>query len=135
MSQVPMPVQPGADILASYPLIAQLFSRHGYAQLDADAVGVTRRQFFNRAILIGEMTKCPVYVVHLSTRGGLERIKAAQARGQRVWKTQPVGGSAALGMSPSRRMRSRCRFFASSSGFFVSSVMCSWQVGGKVAPV
>lgn len=38
MSQIPMPVQPGADILASYPLIAQLFGRHGYAQLDADAV-------------------------------------------------------------------------------------------------
>ena len=45
----------------------------------------TEEEAINRAILIGEMTKCPVYVVHLSTRGGLERIKAAQARGQRVW--------------------------------------------------
>ena len=31
------------------------------------------------------MTNCPVYVVHLSTRLGLERIKQAQALGQRVW--------------------------------------------------
>jgi dihydropyrimidinase len=45
----------------------------------------TEEEAINRAILIGEMTKCPVYVVHLSTKGGLERIKAAQARGQRVW--------------------------------------------------
>jgi dihydropyrimidinase len=39
----------------------------------------------NRAILIGRLTGCPVYVVHLSTRVGLERIKRAQADGQRVW--------------------------------------------------
>ena len=39
----------------------------------------------NRAILMGEMTGSPVYVVHLSTKLGLERIKQAQARGQRVW--------------------------------------------------
>jgi dihydropyrimidinase len=45
----------------------------------------TEEEAINRAILIGEMTGCPVYVVHLSTRLGLERIKAAQARGQRVW--------------------------------------------------
>ena len=31
------------------------------------------------------MTDCPVYVVHLSTRLGLERIKQAQSIGQRVW--------------------------------------------------
>src|SRR5207247_1401796 len=31
------------------------------------------------------LTGCPVYVVHLSTRLGLERIRAAQAQGQRVW--------------------------------------------------
>jgi dihydropyrimidinase len=39
----------------------------------------------NRAILMGAMTGSPVYVVHLSTRLGLERIKRAQAEGQRVW--------------------------------------------------
>jgi dihydropyrimidinase len=39
----------------------------------------------NRAIAMGAMTGSPVYVVHLSTRLGLERIKAAQAGGQRVW--------------------------------------------------
>ena len=39
----------------------------------------------NRAILIGRLTGCPVYVVHLSTKLGLERIKRAQAEGQRVW--------------------------------------------------
>jgi dihydropyrimidinase len=39
----------------------------------------------NRAILIGRLTGCPVYIVHLSTRLGLERIKRAQGEGQRVW--------------------------------------------------
>lgn len=39
----------------------------------------------NRAVLIGRLTGCPVYVVHLSTKLGLERIKRAQAEGQRVW--------------------------------------------------
>ena len=29
MSVVPMPVQPGADILAAYPLVEQMFRRHG----------------------------------------------------------------------------------------------------------
>jgi dihydropyrimidinase len=39
----------------------------------------------NRAILIGRLTGCPVYIVHLSTRLGLERIQRAQAEGDRVW--------------------------------------------------
>jgi len=39
----------------------------------------------NRGIRIGALTGCPVYIVHLSSRLGLERIKAAQAEGQRVW--------------------------------------------------
>ena len=39
----------------------------------------------NRAIKMGAATKCPTYVVHLSTQLGLERIKQAQAQGQRIW--------------------------------------------------
>ncbi len=39
----------------------------------------------NRAINLGAMTGCPVYVVHLSSQAGLERIKKAQAQGQKVW--------------------------------------------------
>ena len=39
----------------------------------------------NRAIKMGSATGCPTYVVHLSTQLGLERIKQAQAQGQRVW--------------------------------------------------
>ncbi|MGH7265021.1 MAG: amidohydrolase family protein [Candidatus Rokuibacteriota bacterium] len=39
----------------------------------------------NRAIRMGALTGSPVYVVHLSTQLGLERIKQAQAAGQRVW--------------------------------------------------
>ena len=35
MSTIPMPIQPGANVVASYPVIAQLFNRHGYAQLHA----------------------------------------------------------------------------------------------------
>src|SRR4029453_9390576 len=47
--------------------------------------GICQLHLENRAIRIGAMTGCPVYVVHLSTAGGLERIKDAQAEGQRVW--------------------------------------------------
>ena len=39
----------------------------------------------NRAVKMGQATGCPTYVVHLSTHLGLERIKQAQAQGQRVW--------------------------------------------------
>jgi dihydropyrimidinase len=39
----------------------------------------------NRAVKMGVATGCPTYVVHLSTQLGLERIKQAQAQGQRVW--------------------------------------------------
>ncbi len=45
----------------------------------------TEEEAINRAVLFGRLTGCPVYVVHLSTRLGLERIKRAQAEGQRVW--------------------------------------------------
>jgi dihydropyrimidinase len=45
----------------------------------------TEEEAIHRAILIGGLTGCPVYVVHLSTKLGLERIKRAQAEGQRVW--------------------------------------------------
>ena len=39
----------------------------------------------NRGILMGAMTNCPMYIVHLTTQLGLERIKDAQKQGQRVW--------------------------------------------------
>ena len=39
----------------------------------------------NRAIAMAAATRCPTYVVHLSTQLGLERIKQAQAQGQRIW--------------------------------------------------
>jgi len=39
----------------------------------------------NRAVLIARLTGCPLYVVHLSTKLGLERLKRAQSESQRVW--------------------------------------------------
>ncbi len=39
----------------------------------------------NRAVQMAAATRCPTYVVHLSTQLGLERIKQAQAQGQRIW--------------------------------------------------
>lgn len=39
----------------------------------------------NRAVKMGAMMNCPTYVVHLSTKLGLERIKEAQRTGQQVW--------------------------------------------------
>jgi dihydropyrimidinase len=44
----------------------------------------TEAEAINRAIEMGRLTGCPVYIVHLSTRLGLERIRQAQATGQRV---------------------------------------------------
>jgi dihydropyrimidinase len=45
----------------------------------------TEEEAINRAIHIAGLARCPLYVVHLSTRLGLERIKQAQALAQRVW--------------------------------------------------
>lgn len=39
----------------------------------------------HRSIVLGELTGCPVYVVHLSAREGLEEIAEAQARGKAVF--------------------------------------------------
>ena len=39
----------------------------------------------NRAVKMAHATNCPTYVVHLSTGLGLERIKQAQASGQKIW--------------------------------------------------
>ena len=39
----------------------------------------------NRAVAMSTATRCPTYVVHLSTHLGMERIKQAQATGQRIW--------------------------------------------------
>ena len=39
----------------------------------------------NRAVQMSAATRCPTYVVHLSTHLGMERIKQAQSLGQRVW--------------------------------------------------
>ncbi len=39
----------------------------------------------NRAIELATMTECPLYVVHVSTHLGLERIKRAQSLGLPVW--------------------------------------------------
>src|SRR2546429_3409637 len=44
----------------------------------------TEEEAINRAVLIARLTGCPAYVVHLSTKVGLERIKRAQAEGQKV---------------------------------------------------
>lgn len=38
MSTIPMPTRPDADVVASYPLIARLFTAHGCARLEADGV-------------------------------------------------------------------------------------------------
>ena len=39
----------------------------------------------NRAISLAKMTGSPLYIVHLSTQLGLERIKRAQAEGLPIW--------------------------------------------------
>ena len=47
------------------------------AAVEAEAVG--------RWLTIGELAGCPVNIVHLSTRRGLELVRAARARGQKLY--------------------------------------------------
>lgn len=38
-----------------------------------------------RAIMLAKVTDCPLYIVHMTTQGGLQHVKQAQSEGQRVW--------------------------------------------------
>lgn len=90
------------DIVGANGGIVQLHAENGdvieYLMNKAIAEGRTKPTDFpatcppwaeaeaiNRGILMGAMTNCPLYIVHLSTQLGLERIKDAQKQGQRVW--------------------------------------------------
>ena len=73
------------DILCYLEDKAIAEGRTAPADFPATCPDWTEEEAINRAVLIGRLTGCPVYVVHLSTRLGLERIKRAQAEGQRVW--------------------------------------------------
>lgn len=90
------------DVVAVHGGVVQLHAENGdvlhYLEEKALAEGrVHPRDFpatcpdwaeeeaINRGILLGGLTGCPVYIVHLSTKLGLERIKRAQAEGHRVW--------------------------------------------------
>lgn len=90
------------DVIGSNGGVTQLHCENGdvldYLQTKLMSEGCTHPRYFpescppwaeeeavNRAIKMGAMTNCPTYVVHLSTHGGLEKIKEAQRRGQRVW--------------------------------------------------
>lgn len=46
---------------------------------------VAERLAIQRILALGEVTKCPVYIVHLSTQEGLEVVRSAKERGQRVF--------------------------------------------------
>ena len=90
------------DVIGSNGGVTQLHCENGdvldYLQNKFMSEGCTHPRYFpqacppwaeaeavNRAIQMGAMTNCPTYVVHLSTQGGLEKIKDAQLNGQRVW--------------------------------------------------
>ena len=90
------------DIVGANGGIVQLHAENGdvieYLMNKAIAEGRTKPTDFpatcppwaeaeaiNRGILMGAMTNCPMYIVHLTTQLGLERIKEAQRQGQRVW--------------------------------------------------
>jgi dihydropyrimidinase len=73
------------DILCYLEDKAIAEGRTAPADFPATCPDWTEEEAINRAVLIGRLTGCPVYVVHLSTKLGLERIKRAQAEGQRVW--------------------------------------------------
>lgn len=73
------------DILCYLEDKAIAEGRTAPADFPATCPDWTEEEAINRAILIGRLTDCPVYVVHLSTKVGLERIVRAQGEGQRVW--------------------------------------------------
>ena len=90
------------EIVAAHGGVLQLHCESGdvldYLQEKATAEGRTKptdypatcpdwteEEAINRAIAMGAMTGCATYVVHLSTRLRLERIKEAHRLGQRVW--------------------------------------------------
>ena len=73
------------DVLSYLEDKAIAEGRTAPADFPATCPDWTEEEAINRAVLIGRLTGCPVYVVHLSTKLGLERIKRAQAEGQRVW--------------------------------------------------
>ena len=90
------------DVIAKHGGITQLHCENGdildYLEHKFIAEGKVEPRYYppscptwaeeeaiNRAVRMGDMTNCPTYVVHLSTKLGLERIKEAQRTGQRVW--------------------------------------------------
>ena len=94
------PASPGADRRPRRPGPVPLRERRGNDYLENKAIAEGRiapphfpatcpdwseEEAINRVIKMGALTGASVYVVHLSTQLGLERIKQAQAQGQRVW--------------------------------------------------
>ncbi len=90
------------EIIAAHGGVTQLHCENGdvidYLENKAIAEGRVEPRHFpgtcpdwaeeeavNRAIKMSGLTGSSVYVVHLSTQLGLERIKQAQALGRRVW--------------------------------------------------
>ena len=46
---------------------------------------IAEAEAVNRAIVLAQVTGCPLYIVHLSTKAGRDRIMQAQREGQKVW--------------------------------------------------
>ncbi|MEE8443056.1 MAG: dihydropyrimidinase, partial [Dehalococcoidia bacterium] len=55
------------------------------ADFPATAPPIAEAEAISRAIVLAGITDCPLYIVHLSTKMGLEHIVRAQSNGQRVW--------------------------------------------------
>lgn len=47
--------------------------------------GLVEAEAVSRWLAVGELAGCPVNIVHLSTKRGLELVRAARARGQKVY--------------------------------------------------
>ncbi len=51
----------------------------------ATAPALAEIEAVGRAIMLARVTNCPLYIVHMTTQGGLQQVKQAQSEGQRVW--------------------------------------------------
>ena len=68
------------DILAYLEDKALAEGRVAPADFPATCPDWAEADAISRAIAMGALTGCPVYVVHLSTKGGLEMVREAKAR-------------------------------------------------------
>lgn len=103
-----------------------------------------------RAVAMGEVTGCPLYIVHLSSAAALDACRAAQGRGQRVEvETRPIylfltaerfaeaGGARYAGAPPLREASDVAALWAALAQGTIATVATDhapWRLADKLDP-